>query len=75
MRIARARDVLAGLIFIGFGLAFGNASAGYPIGTALRMGPGYFPLVLAGCLGLLGAAIVANGLFGKAEDEALGPVP
>jgi hypothetical protein len=74
MRIAR-RDVLAGLIFLGFGLAFGIAAAGYPIGTALRMGPGYFPLVLAGCLGLLGAAIAAKGLLGTGDDGGLGAVP
>jgi hypothetical protein len=68
-------DVLAGLIFIGFGLAFGIAAARYPIGTALRMGPGYFPLLLAGALGLLGAAIVGKGLFASGEAEALAPVP
>ena len=34
---------------------FGLALIGLEIGTALRMGPGYFPLVLAGLLWLLGA--------------------
>lgn len=56
------RDILSGLIFIGFGIAFGVASLGYNLGTALRMGPGFFPLVLAGILGLLGVAIVIKGL-------------
>jgi hypothetical protein len=69
-----SKDVLAGLIFIGFGLAFGIAAARYPLGTALRMGPGYFPLLLAGALALLGAAIVGKGLL-AAGDGALGPVP
>ena len=32
-------------------LAFGYAASGYQIGTAVRMGPGYFPLLLAGALG------------------------
>ena len=53
------KDLLAGLIFIGFGLAFGYATLGYQIGTALRMGPGYFPLVLAGIMVLLGVVIFA----------------
>ena len=39
--------VIAGLIFMGFGLAFGYATLGYEIGSAFRMGPGYFPLVLS----------------------------
>ena len=69
------KDVLAGLIFAGLGLAFGIAAAGYELGTALRMGPGYFPLVLAGLMGVLGVAIVAKGVFRAAEDGALGNVP
>jgi hypothetical protein len=69
------KDILSGLIFIGCGLAFGIAASGYPIGTALRMGPGYFPLVLAGTLVALGAAIVAKGLLARASDGELGTVP
>jgi hypothetical protein len=68
------KDVLSGLIFVGLGLAFGIAAAGYELGTALRMGPGYFPLVLAGVLGVLGLAIVAKGLLGGERGE-LGRVP
>ena len=69
------KDILSGLIFVGIGLAFGIAAAGYEIGTALRMGPGYFPLVLAGVLGALGLAIVAKGLLSAAEDGAFGVLP
>jgi len=69
------KDILSGLIFIGFGLAFGVAAAGYEIGSALRMGPGFFPLMLAGALGLLGVAIVVKGVFAAAADGPLGPVP
>ena len=48
MQRAGIKDILSGLIFVGFGAAFGYAASGYPLGTAFRMGPGYFPLVLAG---------------------------
>ncbi len=64
-----AKDLLSGLIFIGIGLAFGYASLGYDIGTALRMGPGYFPIVLSGILVALGAIIVIHGLFFSESDE------
>jgi hypothetical protein len=71
-----AKDVLAGLIFIGFGLAFGYASLGYDIGTALRMGPGYFPVLLSGILVVLGAVVLAQGIFATGPDETpIGSVP
>ena len=49
-------------MFILFGLFFGVQSLGMEIGTAFRMGPGYFPLVLAGVLILLGGLILFNAL-------------
>lgn len=68
------KDLLAGLVFIGFGLAFAVGAATYEIGTALRMGPGYFPLVLGGLLVLLGVAIVVKGTV-AGDDADIGPIP
>jgi hypothetical protein len=68
------KDVLAGFAFIAFGLAFAVGAASYEIGTALRMGPGYFPLVLGGLLILLGVLIIAKGWIAGEGDE-VGPVP
>jgi hypothetical protein len=73
MRKAR-KELLAGTAFVAFGLAFAVTSAGYEVGTALRMGPGYFPLVLGGLLVLLGITIMVTG-FVAGGDEDLGPVP
>ncbi|TWG94102.1 tripartite tricarboxylate transporter TctB family protein [Mesorhizobium sp. J18] len=70
-----SKDLLAGLIFIGFGLAFGHASLNYDLGTALRMGPGYFPLVLAGIIILLGAIILIQSFFAEADETPIGGVP
>lgn len=75
MERAGLKDILSGLIFVGFGLAFGYAASGYAIGTALRMGPGYFPLVLAAALVALGVAIVVKGVTAAASDSEMGPVP
>jgi hypothetical protein len=75
VEIQRARrDILAGSIFIAFGLAFAAISLTYEVGTPLRMGPGYFPLVLGGVLALLGTGIIAKG-FVAGEGQPLGPVP
>jgi len=68
------RDVLAGLIFIAFGLTFAGISITYELGTALRMGPGYFPFVLGLLLVLLGLAITVAGLL-KAETQEIGSIP
>jgi hypothetical protein len=69
------KDILSGLIFLGFGLAFGFAATGYEIGTAFRMGPGYFPLLLAGALSLLGGGIIFKGVTAAASGGPIGVVP
>jgi hypothetical protein len=62
-------DALAGLAFIAFGLLFGLQALGMEIGTAFRMGPGYFPLVLAGILILLGLAIIASAVHDRGSQD------
>jgi putative tricarboxylic transport membrane protein len=58
-----SKDLFAGLIFLGFGLAAMRiADNDYPMGTALRMGPGNFPVLLGGILALFGVYLVARGL-------------
>jgi hypothetical protein len=69
-------DILAGLIFVAFGLAFAITSLSYELGTPLRMGPGYFPLALGGLLVLLGLLIVGKGVVsGSSAEERFGSVP
>lgn len=63
-------NLLAGGLFILFGLFFGVQSFGLDLGTTLKMGPGYFPLVLSVILVLLGGVIAVTGL--NAGTEALG---
>ena len=69
------KDLLAGLIFIGFGLAFGYTSLTYEVGTALRMGPGYFPLILSLVILLLGVIIAARSFFTGPDKVPLARVP
>jgi hypothetical protein len=69
-------DILAGVIFVAFGLAFAITSLSYELGTPLRMGPGYFPLALGGILVLLGVLIMGKGFIsGSGAEEWLGSVP
>jgi hypothetical protein len=69
------KDLLAGGIFVAFGLAFAITSTTYEVGTALRMGPGFFPLVLGSVLVLLGIAIAVKAFVAGEGDDDLGPVP
>jgi Tripartite tricarboxylate transporter TctB family len=71
---AALKDVLAGVAFIGLGLAFAVGSTAYDIGTPLRMGPGYFPLVLGGLLAILGVVTVVKGLIAGEAGE-IGAIP
>jgi hypothetical protein len=61
-------DALAGLVFILFGLVFGVKSLDLEMGTAFRMGPGYFPLVLSGLLVLFGLLIVAGAIHDRGGE-------
>jgi hypothetical protein len=68
------KDILAGLVFIVFGLAFAVMATSYEIGSTLRMGPGYFPFVLGCLLAVLGGVIATKG-FLAGEGEAIGAIP
>ncbi len=57
------KDFFAGLVFLGFGAGAVAIARGYPMGSAMRMGPGYFPTLLGGLLVLLGLALVARAFW------------
>ena len=60
-RIKAPKDFWAGLMFIGFGGFFMIwALTHYQMGTAVRMGPAYFPVMLGGLLVFLGLIVFAG---------------
>ncbi len=63
IQIRHPRDFFSGLIFIGVGIIALIIGREYSLGTATRMGPGYFPALLGGLLTLLGAIIAARSLL------------
>ena len=67
------KDILAGTIFIGLGLAFALGALAYNIGTPLRMGPGYVPLVLGIMLAAIGVAVIVKGFIAGEGDEIGAP--
>lgn len=68
MQIKNGKDFWAGLMFIGFGLAFVLIARNYPMGSAVRMGPAYFPTVLGGMLAVLGAMVFFRAFVSKFNE-------
>lgn len=65
-------NALCGAIFVALGAVFAIQSAGLELGTAFRMGPGYFPLGLAVLLVALGGIILVQSL--RVKGEAIGAI-
>jgi hypothetical protein len=51
------KDVIAGLTLAAFGVAFAIGAMTYTVGSPVRMGPGFFPLIVGALLAVLGVAI------------------
>lgn len=71
---ANRKDLVCGLVFVVIGLLFATGTRDLDMGTATRMGPGYFPIVLAGLLILIGAVISIRA-FGRPSGDPFGEVP
>ncbi|MCW1411236.1 tripartite tricarboxylate transporter TctB family protein [Rhizobium sp. 1AS11] len=66
-------NAACGAIFVALGAFFAYQSFfTLDLGTAFRMGPGYFPLVLAVVLTLFGAVILIQAT--RVEGEPIGPI-
>ena len=63
------KDLWAGLMYIVTGAVGMWIAKDYPFGSALRMGPGYFPSVLGGIMVLMGIYVLVLGL--RKEHEKI----
>src|SRR5678815_4944978 len=68
--IRSPKDFCAGLIYLAIGLVAIWMGREYPMGTALKMGPAYFPTALGSLLALLGLASVIRSFLQKGD-----PIP
>ena len=63
MAVVRSpKDFVAGLMFIAVGITAIVIASNYTLGTAARMGPGYFPRILGILMIVLGAVISLRSL-------------
>ncbi|MBI5967538.1 MAG: tripartite tricarboxylate transporter TctB family protein [Deltaproteobacteria bacterium] len=63
IKIRSLKDFYSGVVFIVFGLIALVMSRSYAMGSAMRMGPGYFPKILGSLLILLGLIISFRSLL------------
>ena len=67
MQLRNKQDFWSGVMFITLGLGFAYKATSYSMGTAARMGPGYFPHWLGILMTIIGAVILLSSLAPKAE--------
>jgi hypothetical protein len=65
--IRHPKDFWTGIIFLTIGMAAIIIGFDYPMGTAGRMGPAYFPSVLGGLLSLVGMIGIIRSLLRPGE--------
>ncbi|PLC52351.1 tricarboxylate transporter [Pollutimonas nitritireducens] len=68
MQLRNKQDFWSGVMFVTIGVGFALVATNYSMGTAARMGPGYFPFWLGVCLAVLGATVTLGSLSSKAEE-------
>lgn len=74
MKFRLSSDQLSALMFIGLGLFAIIHSLDYPLGTASRMGAGYFPKIIGGGLLCVGITLGVKTLRDAGEALELPPL-
>ena len=71
MQIRNKQDFWSGVMFVLLGLGFAWKATSYTMGTAARMGPGYFPHWLGILMAIIGAFIALSALRPKAQKTEI----
>jgi len=67
LKIGDKKDFSAGIMYIIMGCFFALFAGNYPMGTAVRMGPAYFPTVLGWILVVLGMIVFVRSFVLQGE--------
>lgn len=68
--IRRPTDFISGLIFFVIAALALSLGTKYALGTPRNMGPGYYPMLVGGLLGLVSLVLIARS-FAGARDEPI----
>lgn len=72
LSVRAPKDFWTGVMFIALGAIAMYVSRNYSLGTAGRMGPGYFPLLLGSLLAVIGLALLVRSFV--VDGEPVGRV-
>ena len=67
--VLNSKDFWSGVMLIAIGMAAVVIARDYPLGSTLRMGPGYFPILLGAILTLFGLYLVVKGTISPEAIE------
>jgi len=73
-RFHHSQDFWSGCAFTAFGAVTVVLAQSHPLGTAARMGPGYFPTLLGFLLAGIGAVMLLRSLVAAASGERVGRI-
>jgi putative tricarboxylic transport membrane protein len=63
------KDLLSGVMFLVFGAGAAVIAHGYDFGTPVRMGSGFFPVVIGVIIAILGLVLIVRSLIKPSSDE------
>lgn len=69
--VKNKQDFWSGVMFIVLGGGFALQATQYSMGSAARMGPGYFPFWLGIVLALMGATVLLSAMSRNAETTTI----
>ncbi len=71
MKVIITKDFLSGALFLALGLTTVVISHHYRMGTAMQMGPGYFPTLVGAAVAIIGAIVLGKAVLRPDESEAI----
>ena len=71
MKVRNQRDLGAGIMYMIIGAFFAIIATRYQMGTAAKMGPGYFPFYLGILMFLLGLLVAVKAFSAKSAIESI----
>lgn len=71
LRPSARQDLVGGCLSIALGAFVLFTASNYPMGSLLRMGPGFFPGIIAVLIMLLGSALIVGGLRQRANGSRM----
>jgi len=71
----KPRDVVGGVVVMAIGVGFLLFGQELPMGSSVRMGPGYFPTILSVLMIVLGLLIAVLGLRGPTGESGPSALP